>query len=358
MYAVCIAKLYREDDHGKGRRIHARIRGTGEPGEGQSIRSGNVSGGGAHVGLARQDKGTLPCLVEGLRDVRASAERLGGDHASDEGDGASLGAAADDARSLTCSDSLIYSSSAAAIKAQRVRFPCAFERGGRFQTLHARGSVAPRFAEAPDHPDHQKDDDKTDAFARAHAGTRARRVHHSDEYAAGRKSRGTEKIAGVRSTGGSRCAVLSTLSRLSGSQDSETEAGSAEAGSLSQVGEGFDGACLRRETAPKDDGHAQPTGFGRLHQGSTTSGALPTLSATLCEFSEKRRQLSASLETANLGSRQKGYQLGPKRQRQLLRDLHAQGLHFASDSRESTGTNFVPSERARLRVCGEDIHCS
>jgi hypothetical protein len=294
--------------------------------------------------------------VAGLRDVRASAERPGGDHASDEGDGASLGAAADDARSLTCSDSLIYSSSA--IKAQRVRFPCAFERGGRFQTLHASGSVAPRFAEAPDHPDHQKDDDKTDAFMRAHAGTGARHAHHSDGYTAGRKSRGTEKIAGVRSAGGSRCAVLSTLSRIGGSQDSETEAGSAEAGPLSQVGEGFDGALVRSETAPKDDGHAQLASFRRLHQGGTISGALPTLSATLCEFSEKRRQLSASLETADLGSRQTGYQLGPKRQRQLLRDLHAQGLHFASDSRESTGTNFVPSERSRLRVCGEDIHCS
>lgn len=41
---------------------------------------------------------------------------------------------------------------------------------------------------------------------------------------------------------------------LGGSQDSETEAGSAEAGSLSQVGEGFDGAFVRSETTPKDDG--------------------------------------------------------------------------------------------------------
>jgi hypothetical protein len=58
----------------------------------------------------------------------------------------------------------------------------------------------------------------------------------------------------VRSAGGSRCAVLSTLSWLGGSQDSETEAGSAEAGPLSQVGEGFDGAFVRSETTPKDDG--------------------------------------------------------------------------------------------------------
>jgi hypothetical protein len=145
------------------------------------------------------------------------------------------------------------------------------------------------------------------------------------------------------------------ISGLSGGQDSEKEAGSVTSGSLPQTGEGFVSEPVHCEAAPKDDGHARIAGFGSLHQGSTTSGGLPTLPATFRELSEERRMLSASVRTADLRSRQEGHQLGPERQRQLLRDLNAQGRNFASDSCEGTGADPVSSERTRLRIRGEVV---
>jgi hypothetical protein len=55
-----------------------------------------------------------------------------------------------------------------------------------------------------------------------------------------------------------------------------------------------------------------------LHQGGTTSGALPALPAPFREFSEGWRAKSASIKTAGFESGPEGNQPGSERQRQFL----------------------------------------
>jgi hypothetical protein len=98
--------------------------------------------------------------------------------------------------------------------------------------------------------------------------------------------------------------------------------------------------------------------YSALHQGGTTSGALPTLPAPFRQLSEGLRAISASIKTTNFGSGQEVNQSGSERQRQLFWYLHAQRRNFTSDPCEGTGADPISSEWIRLRPCGKVVLCT
>ncbi len=129
-------------------------------------------------------------------------------------------------------------------------------------------------------------------------------------------------------------------------------------GTLPYIGEGFVSGSVHCETVEEDDGHTGTVGFGGVHQGGTSSSALPTLPAPFRQLSEGGRSLSAYVKATGFGSGQEGNQFGAERQRQFFGDLHAQRQNFAGEPCEGAGADPISSEWARLGPCSEVIHCA
>ena len=350
--------LLGQDGHGKGRWHDAGTGGTELAGTiwtpDGDCRSSFVSGGSDDVGSWGQDKATVPCTVAGLCNVWSGATEPAWGSARFDGNGSGLGAAIIDAGGESLANPRL--DSGGSVAAQRVRFPSTATGAATFSENHAGSLFAARISAATDHADFAELNAAYDASGELDSFGKERCGTHSGRNANVRQSRRDQTLTSLRLSEGLRRELLSEVSRVSSSSNSQAEAGSRAEGAVSALVQRHKKVALHCAEVGSYDGGAGDSSICAMHEESSSGSTLPVLPTIIRKFSHKRRADAPDVTATGIQRRQASDRAGQEGCGQLLRDLDAEGGYLTSSTRAGARADPILAERPWVEDRSASLH--